>query len=526
MKPTHLFPLLVLMTPPACTDSAAPLAPTAAPSLTKVPGSDTTITSCGSSCTTVIAQAAAKFETVRLAAGTFNVNGTIALPSNTRVVGAGKTSTIIRQTASAHVFRAAGSGTSFVTQITVDSMGFRGTGSGSVAALRAETVQDVRFRWNRADSIGLVQTDINPSGYANASAATLSRDVHVTGNSASGPIGTNTPTIMLAYTRDATVTYDTVTDAANGIVVWGGDANHTQNGQLGNPRWARNITIQHNRVLNVGFTGVDYSGAGIMASMGDSVDILNNEVHGCTDVCLDLEGTLNSNVTGNTASNAGFAVLSSFFFSKNNRFAWNTVTQDGSYGAILFGLKNESLAENEVSTLVHNNTFSFTGSSGVGMFTKEASESLYFVNNGITNAVIAMDGCYGQCQYNGYLEITGNTFHFTRNAGVPVIKAGHTWFRPGHIAGNTFTTTAAQSGAGIHVILNSHPFATSGDLQRVYSNQIGSFSPSLIAESSSTTPQTFHMYDNTGTGPCKRIFTGSTAHTLSVSNSWGAGCVP
>jgi parallel beta-helix repeat protein len=528
MRRTHLLPLAALLAAAgACTDAGEPITAPAAAFFTKTPGSDTTITNCGSSCVSVISGAATRFQTVRLGSGTFQVSGTINLPSDTRIVGAGKLATIIRQDVpGAHVFKAAGSGISFVTQITVDSIGFKGTGSGSGAALRAETVQNVNFRWNRADSIGLIQTDINPGGYANASAATLSRNVVVTGNYGTGPIGGNTPTIQLSYTRDGTITHDTVTNAANGILAWGGDANHNVNGQLGNPRWARNILMQHNRVTSVGFANVGFTGAGIMASMGDSVSMLDNQVHGCTDVCLDLEGSINSNVSGNTASNAGFAVLSAFFLGKNNRFTWNNVTQDGSYGTVLFGLKNATLAESEVTTWVHNNTFAFTGASGVGHFTKEASEALYFINNGITNAVIDMDGCYGQCQYNGYLEITGNTFHFTRNAGVPVIKVGHTWFRAGHVAGNTFTTTTSQTGAGIHVILNSHPWASSGDLQRVYDNQIGGFSPSLVAESSSGMGQTFHMYNNTGSGPCKTIFTGGGAHTLSVTNSWGAGCFP
>lgn len=530
MRRTQLLPFAALLAlAGACSDADAPITSPATPDGLRLVKSlnDTTISSCspGSGCTGVIAGAVQRFRTVRFGAGTFEINDEIAVPSDTRLVGAPGGGSLIRQTANdRHIFVASGAAGSPVTGVTVDSLVFRGRSSNGKTALRVGTGQTIRFRYNDADSIGLITTTSLPEGYANAHAGNLTRDVQVTGNTGRGRVGGNAPTINLTYTRDATISGNTLTDVANGIVVWGGDANHNANGALANPRWARNITIQDNQVHRVGFGDVPWSGAGIMSSMGDSVWVLRNHVTNCGDVCLDAEGTYNAWFTENTGKNATFGVLASFYFSRNVTFNWNDVEQDGSYGNQLFALRNESSEENQVSVAVQNNVFRWTGASGVGRITKEMSQSLTFVNNTLTNAVVAFDGCSWICQWNGYLEITGNKLTFNRDAGRPAIVAGRNWMRPSWLAGNELITSVAQSAEGIRVILDSHPYATQGDHMWVMNNIVPTaWSPSIVLESSDPMAQTFHVEGNTG-NPCRKIFSGGTHNLLLINNSWGSYC--
>ncbi len=424
--------------------------------------------SCAGDCRAALQTAVNTYEVVTLSADSFPLNGTVTLPSRTRIVGAGAGSTRIAQLATAgpnpggsladrrYIFVASGNATEPVRDIHVEGITFYGTGVFEQAALRVEKGDSVVFQNNDARAIGLVQTatyfDANANPGAMAAHHRTTR-VHVKNNTGRGTGNTGGLwAIELSYTNGAVVTDNRVAQYRIGIQWWGGEADPSK-GNFTSNRWVQNVTVERNRV--------DTTEAGIWGTNADYVRASGNTVRDCLDVCLDAEGSNDVAFTGNWVYNAGEGALAVFFHSSNIRFAWNEVHQDGRYAQavtgprvwnVLFKWQGANGSAAGKSVYIHNNWLYYDGASGVGEVWKESTEYFQLVNNTLKNTVVNASPLDG-----GHLEITGNTMSFDRAIGSPhraALEAGSSHTNAGvtynvHVSGNDISSTVSQSATGI-----------------------------------------------------------------------------
>jgi hypothetical protein len=379
----------------ACSDVSGPGARVEAPAVAagnKTPGSGPLFTpaSCNGDCRAALQTAVNTYEVVTMSADSFPVNGTVTLPSRTKIVGAGAGSTRIAQVMPGgndpansladrrYIFVASGNAAEPVRDIHVEGITFYGTGVFEQAALRVEKGDSVVFRNNDARAIGLVQTasyfDANANHSAMAAHHRSSR-VHVKNNTGRGTGNTGGLwAIELGYVNGAVVTDNYVAQYRVGIQWWGGQADPGESNYTPN-RWVHNVTIDRNRV--------DTTEAGIWGANGDYVRVGGNTVRDCLDVCLDAEGSNDVSFNGNWVFNAGEGALAVFFNSSNIRFAWNEVHQDGRYAQALKGprywnvlFKWQGAHGNAPgkSVYIHNNWLHYDSDAGVGEVWKESTE--------------------------------------------------------------------------------------------------------------------------------------------------------
>lgn len=441
-----------------------------------------------------IQQAVNNAGTVHIPAGDYTLTGVVYLPSGTRVYGDGPGATRLRPTAAVtDVFRANGTTSAHVTDIVIEQLGFIGVNQ-MQWALRVLRARTVYFQNNRADGMFLFRSE-EPTPYSSTTMQALSSDLHVRDNTGVGPTTTNIAAIEFRYARDAWAERNSITNYGNGILWWGGDSDITRDGnQPGKPKWARSVNILNNNVRQIGYNGAGFAGGGIWGSMGDTVMVRGNTVSDCADYCAGGEGTDNLTIWENNVSNGLHSALRVFAYSKNVTFGWNQVSQPGNGRDTLFYTSNASRAESQVSIRLHNNTFTYTGATGVGVIDKEFSEYLLFANNTLSNVALRMDGCAGLCQWNGYVEITGNTFDFSHSAGGPALYVAHNWNRGTWIAGNQIRSSVSQPGEAIKVVQSQTPSITS----RIFTNTIRGFTGSRSVYLQGV--GTFHLENNSSSG--------------------------
>ena len=271
---------------------------------------------------------------VALPAGALHISSPLNLTrGHITVSGApGRQTTLVQINASAALFVAMGrvdprtNDTVFVSSVAVRDIVLVGGGSGidkgttaAVTAVDVAGVSNLSVTGCDAHGIGLVRVgtpfhinvwDKSPDPSATAGLVRedqLSKGITVTNNSADGGSGCSSAVgIELHFVSDVLISNNALSRHAHGIMWWGGDANPSRGGKPTNPRWARNITIQHNRVASVG-------GGGVWGSMGQNITVRTNNVSACGDVCLDAEGSFNVTFVDNTAVDSANGVLSVFF---------------------------------------------------------------------------------------------------------------------------------------------------------------------------------------------------------------------
>lgn len=464
--------------------------------------------------------------------GDYNVSATIQLPSGTRMYGDGAASRIV-SVAGVDVFASLGNSWAFVDNVTVENLGFHSADGGGYA-LHARTSRYVTFRGNTTTNIGLIHVgthlpinvwDGTPDPAATAgltSESQLSYWITVTnntgqGNFHNGGVGMS-GAILLQYLKEATVDNNTLDNYQHGIQWWGGDANPSRGGSHGNPRWARNLTIQYNHVYN--------SNAGIWGSMGQDVLVFRNYVENCEDVCLDAEGDVNTRFQENHGRNAGHAVADVFHHATNVVWAWNDLRQDGSKGTLLFHTHNDTQDPGQISIIAHNNILRWTAGAGVGTAGKESAKFVEFSNNTLENTVIDM-----RPNNSGGLQLRGNSLTFDRSTGgAAAIAAGNNygpWGAPAtpvnagwelEIGGNSISSSASQGWAtGIFV---QQPAGGAIDTW-IYGNTIRDFYPS-VGYSRSGTDKYFLIEGNNHSAPLPA----QTTNVIVRNNPWSYPLTP
>lgn len=497
---------------------------------------DTTVTPNGVDDTCTIQKAIERFHHVHLQGDTFRVNGTIRIPSLTRVWGDGKDVTTIKQLWGggprpdtlvddrANVFLARGTAGAPVLAVTVEGLGFVGSGVRWQYALRVERTNDVVFQNNKATNLGLFDSGHYDHRALPADLSVLNHNLRLSGNVGTGNGSSGTQqAITLGFARDARVERNVVSQYHDGILWWGGDADPNKTG--GNyGRWTRNIVIQDNHVRNVD--------TGIWGSRGDSVRVYSNDVAYCHDLCLDAEGTRDVLFYGNTAAHAGSAVTGVYFYSQDVVFDSNTVTQDGTMGRVLFGTINPGRFPNhpdipgsDITMRLKNNTFRFTGGSGVGTIEKQSSQSFVMTGNRLYEVVVNLPAAHckdAACQYqwNGLTDIRNNTIELTRDAGgLPAILTGRNWDNQAVVDSNTISTTVPQSAPAIRVIQDGPP-----NFAQVYTqittNRVTGFRRAVEIESAGQIPTRFHVQGNPTTGSFRNRSHPSYYSLFEADNTW------
>lgn len=518
-----------------CSDAAGPLvpAPTEGPRLSLRPGRVSVLQYSGSVSNgdwrPAIEQAAANAGTVEFPAGnTYTLKSTVQVPDGTRFVGGGATSLVSVDAAVRVAFEGVGSAADFKEDVIVDSLGFAGTGAQQQVALRVVNGRRIRFRWNHLTRMGLIETDV--ADRATATKASLTSDVEVTGNQGDGmrqlfpPASPALWGVYFNYTDSTTVSNNQLHNYLIGIQWWGGDAKlerapsnelpHAKNMPHGLPTHAEDMTITGNTVTN--------TEAGIWGSMGRNIKVNKNRVEVCVDVCLDAEGGSNIHFQENRAYYAGQTVLGVYDYAKDILFDWNEVIQDGRHwpaygdwpahdGETLFASYNVEQRPEQISIRLQNNWFHYTGSSGVGRLWKSASDYFLLANSGAMNKVVVdMLG-----NNNGYVEIAGNSIDLgNRSTGsLPAIAVGRNHNKSTWIAGNTITSTVAQSAPAIYGYQDQYYYAVTTNLQ---GNTINGFSNAVKVEAYNSS-HTFGIYNTTTTGGFQKV---GTATTVGYGNPW------
>lgn len=474
--------------------------------------------------TCLIQDAVNRFHHVHLAQGTYDITGTIVLPSLTRVYGDGMDASIIRQDAPSgadpthvvddrrNIFLTRGTAATPVLAVTVESLGFQGTGIRWQFALRAERTNDVVFQNNRATNVGLFNSGHYDHDDLPTSMGELNHNLRLANNHGvgSGSRGALTA-IEIGYARDVRVENNHVRDYNVGIQWWGGNADPNHRG-ANYDRWMRNFLAQHNSVQN--------TDVGLWGSRGDSIRVYSNTVAYCHDVCLDAEGSRDVVFRGNTASHAGTAVLAVYFNSQDVHFEQNTAVQDGSYGTRLFGSTNPSqvpshpdIPNSAITFRLHDNTLRYEGATGIGLVQKESSQEFRFTANRLYNTVVDLSFW----QMNGYTEITDNAVELHRDAGKAGILATRNWQSQAIIDRNVVTAHTAQSQPGIHVVQNG-PAGWPEVYSQVNANRVTGFRRAVQVEGNGEMPARFHVQGNVTNGSFRTA--GAYFTLFEADNTW------
>ena len=163
--------------------------------------------------------------------------------------------------------------------------------------------------------------------YTGASSTSLCYDVRFNYNTiknvGSGPYG---GAISLNFVNGAQVIGNSINGALHGIMWWGGDGNPAsgENNTAGTAtKWAKNLKISYNRVLNV-------SGGSIWGSMGEDISGTDNTAENAGDVLFDCEASRNVSFTNSIAKHGLNSALATFYGSENiNFYNAQVVQSDG-----------------------------------------------------------------------------------------------------------------------------------------------------------------------------------------------------
>lgn len=372
-------------------------------------------------------------------AGDWNIATVVNVPSNTRIRGVGAASRLVASTPGMYaMLDAVGPGDTPVYDVAVDSLGFLGTSEPWKHAFRTRWGQRIRFADNVAVRVGIINVD-------------NSSEVEVIRNTGSDRVAEGHHGIDLNFARNVQVIANHVTDYGIGIQWWGGWADPAH------PGFSRaKLTGGHTIANNL----VHRTGGGIWGANGEHIVVSGNDVLGCSDVCLDAEGSDNVRFVGNWARYAGTAVLATFFYSTNVVFENNTVEQDGrrwgSHEAAghleqpwrtMFWQFGRHDDPGDISVELRNNRFTYTPTGGgVGLMLKESSRSLTIADNTMTNTALDLNYNNG-----GTVSVLRNKMSFSYGIDRPAILVGSNHMGPNYsaqgqavVTGNTITSSVSQ----------------------------------------------------------------------------------
>lgn len=211
--------------------------------------------------------------------------------------------------------------------------------------------------------------------------------------------------LLLVNTTGAKIENNRFDGISTGTQWWGGDS---ANGNIAEVNRTGKMTLTGNQCHGVT--------ACLWGSMGYGITVAHNQADGCSDVCFDTEGGLDTVFESNVATNCGNGCGAIFFFSKNVTFRANVFSADARGGGLIF-IKNRSAdPRSHTGFVVSGNKL--TCVTICNAFLQEAVSQATFQSNVITNGVFATVG-FGQ-----QIAILENQFTFTRalGAGAAVIN--------------------------------------------------------------------------------------------------------
>ncbi len=421
--------------------------------------------------------------------GTFYFTEPVRVPSNTRIYGEGAASLLIatgihwtrwdlnNDNRRPAVFYAYMGESATTTDVVFENLAFRGeAGATEAFAIDTRWSQRVQVRDVEVENMGVVHFD-------------HVTDSEVLRTRGAGVVNRPFQAMIIINSRRVLVRRANVRRYHNGIMWWGGvadpdSAHFTREKRVGD------MTIDSSTVADVG--------AGNWGGNGEYIRVKHNTVDGCSDVCLDAEGSDSVSFVQNTARHAGASVLASYFFSTRILFDTNTIEQNGSDrrpdGGLHTGLPSAegdaSVAWTrmfwfptkrgtaDMSVELRNNKFTYTGAhSRVGLLQKSSSRHILIDNNVLRNTVIDMAG-----ELNGGVAITRNQIYLDYDAGRPAIYTGNNsivldpWRSGTIILNNKVRSWARQSAPGVSVLQVAHVYPISSD---VSDNEIGGFASSI-----------------------------------------------
>lgn len=351
--------------------------------------------------------------------GYYDLRSCVTVPANTKLMGDG--GAIIQWTPATGIsmFTCAGYGPSnYVDNIIIEGLRFIATTViQDLCVFSGFGFSNIKFLNNYAHNLGLFELNsstngtspIISSGYSSVTASNISYGVEATGNTiildTIQPSEPGRPGLNTTFIKDLTLTNNTLKNTT--IQFWGGDA--STDSDVGNTRWASNVKIIGNKV---------YGGA-IWGSMGDGVEILGNYNEGCYDCGIDVEGTFNATITGNTVKNATNACYSTFYLCKEVIISGNVGMLNSSNASRTdqYVLYKHSTDPSGLSTItVSNNTFNCTLNAntsfgGMGLISTIGTSPLTIeiVNNTLKNVMVNLATVNG-----GKAICNGNNFYYDR----------------------------------------------------------------------------------------------------------------
>ncbi|HEV2148325.1 MAG TPA: hypothetical protein VGR37_13050 [Longimicrobiaceae bacterium] len=488
------------------------------------------------------------------------VNDTINLDSNTVISGLGRTSTIFYNRP-AYFEGAAGWDTApFVVphtaqNVVVEKMHFEGTQSMHQFAVLVYGGRNVTVRNSFFSKIGLVGSNARDN-IETTDTARLAREIYVLNDTVlQGVCGgivtckgssSRNNAIELTHVLDGEIRNNHIMNYTTGIAIVGGNAMT----QPDRRRMAGRFLIHGNRV--------DQVDTGIMTSNAFEVNVNENFVTNCTDVCLDAEGSERVGFYANRAYDAGNYTIATFYNAEGVVFNWNHLRKDLTWTdengtprdngqhSLYRAVRDDGSTYKRVGVKIHNNLFAWDGP-GVGNVFKETAgpddtspsvNYILFDNNELHDVMVIWDWK----QYDqGTIQMRGNTITFTKTpdrAAIGVVGthlAGNKRSIPLNgdwnleIAGNIIKNKSGQDPAKPAVdVLQNCACAVNTLIQ---ANDIRGFSTSIKVTSSVYNPNTgrseprsdhyFGIHDNgvSGTVSTSSAATVNETGTYSVPNT-------
>ena len=481
---------------------------------------------------TAMANAIAARSGVVIDAATFSITGAVAMPSNSRLhADLGGTLSFNANTLTPITLT--GTSSVFITNVTIDGVTFLNTTptpSGAMLtgfAIKALTVKDLTVSNCQCTDTSLVTVDwwnsaaINyvgsstPVAVAGLTAESqLSSGVHIDNNRCTSNATEFVTLADMRFIRDSFVT-NNVGQNAN-ILYWGGDSFPARGGDWAVPRWARRLTITGNAI-----TG---GNGGIWGSMGQQITISGNTVNNNSDVGIDLEGTFNSAVTGNSVSNAVNGCYSIFFYCDQITFSGNSALQDGSLGTVLFLQSNsENSASKNIDVLITGNTFQYTGATGIGTIQTQVACGLTIDGNEMRNVKIVSTNNNGGSidVHRNFLFYTGQTVAFN---AVDIQKKYASLRTGAQVTGNRiiYDGTAPATSKAIYITEDdfnaSHTYPIIGNIIEGFGD-----TPIRVAGVSGNAPMkgTFILYDNSVKGVTTDLLVDNSNVGQGIIKRWG-----
>jgi|GEM_PF-2266632 len=316
-----------------------------------------------------------------------------------------------------------------------------------------------------------------PAGtsYSTITDAMLAKNILVADNRCTGTNAAKTSggigAIAFYYAKDWIAQGNYVESFQHGITWWGGDATpNTGDGLLANTRKCYNGVINGNISRNMG-------GGGIWGAMGRQMAISGNTVRDCADVGIDLEGCLDSIVSGNYVQDCNNGCLVTYNLMYGVVFSGNECVSTVAGRNIVMhnigGVSTQAGIEQSRDLVLDGNTFRCVEPTAVCSVTGGFIQNLIFTNNTLLNCVVSYtDDQYGGVRFDTF---DGNKFTFD-NTILTVMKVleSSNAHAGSVIRNNTFQTYANQQSNTVCIYQSSYSFAT-GESHEISGNSFTTY---------------------------------------------------